>query len=446
MNHSRLSLLNRLGYASGDHALNVALACTAFFYAFYLVEIVGLRPALAGLVPLLGRFIDAITDPLMGRISDRTRSIMGRRRPYLIIGAPLFGLSFAALWWPTSYSSELGQFTYYSSVYILFSLSLTMVAVPYLALLPELARDYDDRNVLNTYRALAAILGTLVAVLTFRPLANAFGEGPYGFAASGAVVGLYVMLPWLVVIRSTKEIPVPPQQQLLTLKQSVFTLLQHYIYVRLASIYLFTRLAVDISTAMFLFYFTYWLLRPEDFEKSLGLLLVAIAASIPIWLRITRYVEKRTAFLLGLPFWLGAQICLWLATPEWPTFSIIAIALLAGIGYSIADWAPWSMLSDVIDEDELRNGERREGLYSGVFTFLRKFSGAVGVAGAMLVLDLSGYSAGESQGETTLLSIRTLTAGVPAFFITFAGILAWKYPLSRSKHREIQLALKRVDS
>jgi GPH family glycoside/pentoside/hexuronide:cation symporter len=118
------------------------------------------------------------------------------------------------------------------------------------------------------------------------------------------------------------------------------------------------------------------------------------------------------------------------------------------VGYAVADVMPWSMLGDVVDEDELVSGERREGIYAGFFTFLRKLGGATGVAVALFVLDLSGYQQGAVQSERTLWMIRILTAGVPAVFVMLAGWVALRYPLGRARHAQIleELRMRRRQS
>ena len=103
---------------------------------------------------------------------------------------------------------------------------------------------------------------------------------------------------------------------------------------------------------------------------------------------------------------------------------------------------PWSMLGEVVDEDELRSGERREGLYFGLFTFLRKLGGASAVAIALFVLDLSGYVANEVQSQATLTTIRVLTAVVPGVFVALGAWVALGYPLTRARHAEIRSALE----
>jgi sugar (glycoside-pentoside-hexuronide) transporter len=440
---ARLPPRTKALYALGDHTVNLSLSSLSFFYAFFLAEIAGIRPALAGLIPLIGRIVDAVSDPAMGRISDLTSWRWGRRRPYFLIGMLPFGVCYAALWWNVSAEAQSTRFAYYAAAYILYSLSTTVISVPYLALLPELTASYQERTSLNTYRASAAILGALLAATAMRPLAEAFGGRADGFAAAGIVFGIWMILPWFVVYRATWERPDFQRPARTPFLAGLKLILQHRTYMRLIGLYLLGRIAIDLATAMFMFYFTYWLGRPDDFGITMGLFLVAVVVALPVWLRISEHTDKRTIFIFGAAWWVGAQIFLILATPDWPRIAIFVGAVIAGVGYAVADVMPWSMLGDVVDEDELSTGERREGIYAGFFTFLRKLGGATGVAVALFVLDLSGYQKGAEQSELTLWMIRILTAGVPGVFVLLAGWVAIRYPLGRVRHAEILEELRR---
>ncbi len=170
----RLSPWRKAGFALGDHTVNLALSAASLLYFKFLLDHGGLSPLLAGLVVWIARIVDAFTDPAMGRLSDTTRWRVGRRRPYFLIGAVPFGVCFAAMWLTVPIDSELGRFAYYATVYVGVSVSMTVLSVPYLALLPEMARDYDERTSFNTYRSAAAVLGTLAAV-GMKPLSDALG-------------------------------------------------------------------------------------------------------------------------------------------------------------------------------------------------------------------------------------------------------------------------------
>src|SRR4029453_1615285 len=145
-------------------------------------------------------------EPITGRLTAATTCRAGRRRPYFLLGALPFGVGFAALWWTPPLASQTALFAYYTAAYVLVSLAMTVLSVPYLALIPEMALGYDARTALNTYRAAGAIIGTLAAV-GIRPVAEALGGGAQGFLAAGCLYGLGLSAPWLLVHRVSFERP-----------------------------------------------------------------------------------------------------------------------------------------------------------------------------------------------------------------------------------------------
>jgi GPH family glycoside/pentoside/hexuronide:cation symporter len=223
---------------------------------------------------------------------------------------------------------------------------------------------------------------------------------------------------------------------------SLRQLFQHQSYRNLTGLYLLGRISIDLTSAMFLYYFTWWLGRPEDFAITMGLFLAVVACSLPGWLAISKRIEKRTIFLLGAASWIGGQLFLFLAQPEWPRLAVFVGAAVAGVGYAAADMIPWSMLGEVVDEGELESGERREGMYFGLFMFLRKLGGAAGVALALALLEWTGYDGtAPAQPASALMTIRLLTAIVPGCFVFLAAMVALRYSLTRQRHAEILVAL-----
>ncbi|MEE8580402.1 MAG: glycoside-pentoside-hexuronide (GPH):cation symporter [Myxococcota bacterium] len=430
-------------FSLGDHTVNLALSALGLVFLFFLTEIVGLRPALAGLLIWIARIVDALTDPLMGGISDATTWRRGRRRPYFLIGAIPFGLFFALLW-RAPFEAQGAMFAYYLSIYIALSLSMTVVSVPYMALLPEMASDYDERTSLNTFRSAAAVMGTLAAV-GLQPLASTLGGDRGAFAAAGALFAIWLVLPWAAVYRVSWERPRAATSVRRGARGGLSPLVRHPNYRRLCALYISARVAVDITGLALLYFFTYWLGRPEDFAIMLISLMACVLASLPIWLRVARSMDKHRIFSLGAGWWMALMFVMFQVQPDWPRSALFILAGSMGIGYAVADLMPWAMIGEVIDEGELRTGQRRDGIYNGFFTFLRKLGGASAALLAGLVLDLSGYTAGQPQNESALLAIRTLTTLVPALFLALAILVAMRYPLTRARHQQILAALRRRD-
>ena len=433
-------------YALGDLTANTALSALSLVYAsYYLTQVAGLRGALAGLVPFVARFIDAFFDPLMGRLTDATRWRAGRRRPYFVLGAIPFGASFALLWWDLPVESQAAKFAYYTTVYTLVSVAMSVLSVPYLALIPEMALGYDARTSLNTFRNAGAVLGTFAAI-GIRPTAEAFGGSGAGFLAAGALYGVLLAAPWLLVHRVSFERPEFQKRGAeASFREALMAVFRHRTFSQLTALYIFGRIAMDLVAALVILYMTYWVGRSEDFEPLMALFLFCVLAALPFWLRLARSHDKATVFIAGSLLWAAVSLFAAGFGPETPRLVLFVWAAAAGLGYAVVDLMPWSMVGDVIDEDDLAHGERREGLYNGVFTFLRKLGGALGVLIVLWVLDLAGLVKGESQSETVRQTIRWLTATAPCLFLLLGVWFAWGYPLGRAAHGRIAAALDERD-
>jgi Na+/melibiose symporter-like transporter len=425
-------------YASGDFTLNTALAALSLVYAqYFLVQVADLRPWLAGAVPLVGRTIDAFFDPLMGRISDRTRWRSGRRRPWFLIGALPYGALFALMWADAPVDGAWPRFLWYAAVYTLMNLAMSVLTVPYVAIQPEMALDYDARTSLNTWRTVGATLGIFAAV-TIEPIAEALGGGKQGFASAGVLFGVLLAAPWLAVYGVTFERPgFRERPGGSSFGAAVIATFRHRTFMRLVGIYIMGRIAMDLAGALLILFIAYWIGRREDFSLVMSLFLGSVVVSLPVWLALARGRDKARVFALGALWWM--VFCAGLAAfhPDSPRWAIFVYVPLVGIGFAVVDVMPWSMLGEVIDEDDLATGERREGLYNGMFSFLRKLGGAIGVFLVMSSLDLLGYEKGHEQTETARQAIRWMTALAPVPFLAVGVWLARSYPLSRERHREI---------
>ena len=429
-------------YALGDFTINTALASLTLIYAtYFLTQVAGLRPILAGLVPLIGRAVDAFTDPAMGRLSDLTSWRSGRRRPYFLIGALPFGIGFTMLWLNVPLTSQAGLFAYYTVAYCFLSVAMTVLSIPYLALLPEMTVDYDARTSLNAYRNAGSVLGVFAA-LGIRPMASALGGGSLGYALAGLIFGCLLTIPWIAVYAVTFERRDFRQRPVrMGFLDALKTLARHRAFRKLSGLYIGGRIAIDLIAALLILYMTYWIGRSEDFELVMFVFLMSVALSLPFWLRVSYRREKSTIFIVGSVWWLNISLLLVFVEPEWPRWVIFVVAPLAGIGYAAVDLMPWAMLGEVIDEDDLVSGERREGLYNGIFTFIRKLGGALGVFLVLAVLDAVGFERGEEQSEAVRQTIRFMTAAGPAVFLAVAVWIARDYPLTRAVHTKILATL-----
>lgn len=445
-----LSIFDKLVFGLGDLTVNTALSSMSLVYtSYFLTQVAGLRPVLAGLVPLVGRVFDAIIDPLMGRLSDHTRFASGRRRPYLLIGAIPFGASFALMWVePTflgSWDGQSARFVYYSLAYFSAALWMTVLSIPYMALIPEMAVDYDARTSLNSFRNFGSMIGLFVAI-SIRPFAEFLGGGATGFALAGALVGAALVPPWLAVHRVSFERPgFHGAADSLTLREGLRLMSQNAAFRRLLVIFLTGRIAMDVIGALLILYVTFWLGRSSDFEPVMLGFLCTVLLVLPVWLHIARGREKHHVFAIAAAMWMAGGLLFLFADPGWSTAAVVGLACVSALGYCAVDLMPWAMLGEVIDADEDATGERRDGLYNGFFTFFRKLAGALGVFLVMSLLDLLGFERSGTQSDTVRQAIRWMTFLAPGLVLAIGAFAAMHYPLTRARHDEIarRLAARR---
>ena len=329
--HKPLSIRLKAGYAFGDHTINIHLATVSLFYLFFLSEVVGLSPSLAGLVLLGGRIVDAFTDPLMGRLSDRTSWRWGRRRPYFLLAALPFGVSFTLLWATPDASGEAAIFLFYLSIYVVSTLCATVLAVPYMALLPEMTLDYHERTSINSYRMVGVTIALLLSAVGMPWLVQRFGGGAEGYAGAALVLGVWITVPWLIVYAVSFERPALRTSVQASFFSSLRNLVRHRSYRLLASLFVVARIAVDLTGAMLIFYFTYWVMRPEDFPIAMALMLGCSVASLPFWLKLSRSVDKSRVFVAGALVWSVMLVAIFSYqpdTPRWVVFAFVGMRAL----------------------------------------------------------------------------------------------------------------------
>ena len=158
----KLPFWTKIIYGTGDLGFSMNNSIISSLFPIFMMDVIGLSPALVAIILFVGRSWDYVNDPIMGHLSDRTRTRWGRRRPFLLFGAIPFGLSFILLWLSPNFS-QTGLIIYYSAAYIIYEAMATVVYMPYYALTPELTEDYDERTKLTSFRMLFNILGSLAA-------------------------------------------------------------------------------------------------------------------------------------------------------------------------------------------------------------------------------------------------------------------------------------------
>jgi glycoside/pentoside/hexuronide:cation symporter, GPH family len=445
-------------YGLGDWGNSAADTGRTLFWLFFLVSVVGLNAGIAGTIVLVGRLWDAINDPLVGTLSDRTRSRWGRRRPYFLFAAIPFGLSFILMFSIPPFTSQGGLTAYYMAVFLLFNTFYTLVNVPYAALTPELTEDYDERSSLVGWRMSFSILASLITGATFKIIAEEifgrrfFGAGPEsvqtGYLAAAVLWGITIVVPPLLLFRTIRE----PQREPVLEPWRPFKTMKEVFGNRpfrlAAVIYFLTYSTTEMVMAVFLWFLIFYMRVPVGFDSQvLGVALLVALLSVPFIVRLMRRFGKREAFIICMSFWMVVSAIISQVAPG-ETRQIFIAALFAGVGLGAAHVVPWAIVADVVEEDELRTGKRREGAYAGYLVFFRKLAGAVSVFVVGWVLSITGFVSSTSGGTAVieqpanaLLAIRIFVSGVPAVMLFMAIVAAWYYPLDRDAHKELRRKL-----
>jgi GPH family glycoside/pentoside/hexuronide:cation symporter len=445
----KLSFWVKAAYAIGDLGNSVGPGTVIpFWYLYFLTDVAKLNPALAGLSLLIGKIWDAVNDPLVGILSDRTRTRWGRRRPYLLFGAVPYGLTFALLWIVPPIQNQVLLCLYFAFMYMLFDTAFTLVSCPYVALTPELTLDHDERTSLTSYRVAVSIVSGLLAALLFGQIIFPMfpKADPRAFLLVGVVCGAAFVPPIFVTFLGTRERPEFQVAQAPNPLEGLRFVLRNRAWRYTLSMTLLSWMPVDIASAVFPYFLIYWVGMTEgDSMIVLATILFSAVLFLPLLVWLSSRMEKKYAFIIATASWVVVQLSVLLVPRGAQTLAYV-VAFAAGLGVSSAHIMPRAMDPDVLEVDELMSGRRQEGIYAGFNVFIRKLSTGLVLSIIGPVLAWSGYVEGvPQQANSALWAIRLLIATLPAALLMISILVAWFYPLTRARHAEIQaeLALRR---
>lgn len=459
----KLRPLTRVAYGAGELGPAMAGSTMIFFQLVFLTNVAGLRADLAGTVLLIGKIWDAVNDPLIGWLSDHTKTRWGRRLPWIVASAAPFALFFWLQWIVPGFidqRNQWGLFAYYALVSLVFNTFYTGLALPHNALTPELSSDYDERSRITASRmafSLGGSVGGLVLAVAVLKVLGGSTEATQYAALGGAVslIGLGALIVCLAGIwrpvreRESRSAPVAAAPHLgLVAQLAIVASNRPYLFA--CGVYLFSWLAMQFTASILQIYVTTWLRLPVETARVLALTVQGTAlVLIPAWAWLSVRLGKKPVYFYGMMFWLVAQAGLFFVQPG-QTALVFFLGFLAGFGISVCYLVPNAMLPDTIEYDELRTGLRREGVFYGFFVFLQKTSLALGTFVVGQALAAAGYlssTGGEiAQPESALTAIRIAIGPLPAVAILIGMLFAWRYPITKAKHAEIlrELAARRT--
>jgi GPH family glycoside/pentoside/hexuronide:cation symporter len=439
----KLSMGTKFAYGTADLGIAMVTAAIQFVLFFYYNKVLGMDPALIGTALLVGKFTwDAINDPLVGYLSDRTRTRWGRRKPFMLFGAIPFGLTVWLLFSLPSGLTGAAAFLVVLGSFLLVDTTQTLVSVPYYAMSAELTYDYNERTSLISIRMIFTVLGYILGAGATSMLANMFiGMGasePAAYSYTGAIYGVVAVVTVLITTLFVKERPnpdlvpatMPPWKQIVQIfKNRPFV--QYMIMSTIISI------SFTLLTGLLTYFVTFQLGMGNQFFLVMLVMLGTVGLFLIPWQLVSKKLNKGPAYALGLGIACVAIIGAFFL-PNHPTPLIYVVAFVAGVGFSAQYVFPWSMIPDVVEVDQAKTDERHEGIYFGANSLLGKISGGVGAFVMGWALKLYGFNAEAAvQSTHTLFGIRFFFAIVPVIaFLIALPLLIW-YPITRKKHAEL---------
>ncbi len=436
----RLPFRTKLIYGLANWGITTTSTLFIFFFSFFLTDIARLDPLFAAPVLLLGGIWDAINDPLIGMLADRVRTRWGRRRPLIFLGAFPLAIFFILMWLVPPWQNQLALAAYYLLMYLMFDTSLTLVMIPYSALTAELTEDYDERTGLTAYRMATSMAGGLVAAVALPLVVDLFPERKTGYWVVALAFGVLSIVPYIILCLGIRERTLAAVQAPISVVSGFLYTIRNRAFRYAAGIYMTAWIAVNLVAALMQYYMTYWMKMGDQIEIILGLVQASALLCVPLIAWLARRMGKQGAYAVGLVWWAIVMLILAFLPPSARSLSYF-LAALAGVGIATAHIIPWSMVPDVIEDDELRTGQRREGAFMGFLIFIQKTGTAFVLALVQWVLHLSGYSAGAEQPAPALLAIRMLIGPFPAALLVISILLAWRFPINRAKHAELRARL-----
>lgn len=446
---------SRIGYGSADILGGGAYTLTNLQFMFFLTSVEGISPIYAGLIIILAKIWDAISDPIMGVITDRTHSIFGRRRIYFLIGIPLILITFSFLWASWGFDSELAKVIYYTAAYISFFTSFTLVMVPYNALLPDMITDYSERVSYSTIRMIFSTFSSLISATVPSLIIGSMNESNIasGFLLMGIVFAIFYSVPLIFSFVWTNENNNPDEnkktESFSSSFKSLFEALKNKAYRQYLKIFIFCQLGSDMFLNTTLYWVIYVICKDESNVVYItGPALLIALLVLPINNRLAYKFGKHSPSYIILPFRIIGLTIAFFFTKETPMVYIIIVSVICGIGSSASSFVPWTLLADLPDSGYMITGKKTAGVYSSGATFIRKITQGLAMFLTGVILELFGFEKSTEgagliiQSESAIIGIKILFIIIP-IMLTIIGIFyGIRYNLTKDRHKSILLAIK----
>lgn len=440
---SSLRVSTIAGYGVGSLGTGIYSSVPSVLLLFYMTQTLGIAPGLAGLAVFLPKIWDVVTDPVMGFISDHTKSPWGRRRPYLLAGAILMSVTFVFLFSAPELAEPFHSFLYVLIIFTLSATAYTIYAVPYIAMPAEMSSSHKERTVVMSVRMAFAMGGILLGSTLAPYLVSWFGGGRGGYTGMSFVVGLICAASMLAAFLATRQAPRSDRAEGKKMQfwahfGDVFKSMPFRI---LVAIYILQLTAMGVFSAAVPYYVSYIISGDTAMIGTFfGVLLGTAILTMPVWTLAANLFGKRAAFILSAIAYGAGTVALFTVSLDGFSTALIVILAIIGLGLSGIQMVPFSMLTDVIRHSSLTAGAAREGTFTGLWTASEKLGLAIGPLIVGWGLQFVGFSGEAAPSDAALDGIRILTGAMPGVAILLSAAMVFFYPLREKALEALEAA------
>jgi GPH family glycoside/pentoside/hexuronide:cation symporter len=441
----RLSLGTKLGFGVCDVGGNLFVTVLGFYLLNFITDNLLLGAGLAGTALLVGKIWDGAIDPLIGTLSDRTRSRLGRRRPWMLAGAISILVMMTLMFTNPRIANQGLLFLWVLVVYILMVTAYSIINIPYGALTPELTKDYDERTNLNAFRMSFAVVGTFVGSQAVGPVRALFASQDRGWTAVGAVMAVVISITALITfftVREPKRAAEEAKEQQ-SLWKSYFAALKNRPFMLALVTYMLHMMGTNIVQAALIFYYKYVMWNNDggaaadgEFAFALMFFIGGAFLFIFIWAAISKRIGKKWTYNLGMGLFALAVLAVFFLAPGRGPWFLRIIMAIAGVGFSTNYVMPFAIIPDTVELDYAEHGIRREGVFYGLWNFINQLGVALALALNGWVLGWFGYVPNVAQGAMSKLGIRLLVGPIAALFVVIGIVVLSFYPITRKYYDE----------
>ncbi len=443
-----LKFKEKLGYGLGDTAANFFFQVFNLFLLYYYTDVFGLAPAAVGTMFLVTKIVDAISDPVMGLVADRTESRWGKFRPYLLWAAIPYGL-FGFLMFLSPELPSTGKLIYAYATYTLMMLAYTAINVPYSALMGVISPSSMERTKVASYRFVCAFAAGWLIATFVTPLKTMLGGGDevVGFRLTMTIFAVISVLLFWASFATTKE-RVHPEQEQSDIRSDFRALMSNGPWIALFFSGIFALTNVAMRSGATIFYFKYYVgddgtplfLIFDQTAVFLSLTMFALIAGVMLTQPLCRMFDKRH-LMIALTLGNAASMAAFFYIPADQFWLMVAIGSLGQIFAGPTVALVWSMYADCADYGEWKTGRRTTGLVFSGALFAQKMGLAVGAGLAGYVLALFGFIANQAQSDSSMVGIRLMFSFFPATLAVLSAVAIFFYRIDRDKVARIEREL-----